>query len=149
MHANELINYFCTKFKLLYGEKNLTYKLHAHTHLPAQVVQYGPLHEISCFPFESIFYQNNFVISINYFLKQLNLLDMFKMYKDYIHGTRGYTSQINERILVNSFINTNKDKILDGMACFQMKSFIESLKKRNQPNVCIFPPKNYKYLFIF
>jgi len=68
---------------------------------------------------------------------------MFKMYKDYIHGTRGYTSQINESILVNLFINTNKDKILDGMACFQMKSFIESFKKRNQPNVCIFPPKCY------
>ena len=52
-HANELINYFCRKFKLLYGEKNLTYKLHAHSHLRVQVVQYGPLHEISCFPFES------------------------------------------------------------------------------------------------
>jgi hypothetical protein len=42
---------------------------------------------------------------------------MFKMYKDYIHGTRGYTSQINESILVNLYINRNKDNILSGMAC--------------------------------
>jgi len=63
LHANELINYFCRKFKQLYGEKNLTYKL--HTHLPAQVVQYGPLHEVSCFPFESNYLNKALTLNLN------------------------------------------------------------------------------------
>ena len=63
---------------------------------------------------------------------------MFKMYKDYIHGTRGYTSQINESILVNLFVNRNKDDYLESMACFRMKSFIVNLKnKKYQQNVNI------------
>ena len=53
VNAQELINAFNQKFKTLYGEEYLTYKLHTHLHLPAQVFQYGPLHEISAFPFES------------------------------------------------------------------------------------------------
>lgn len=49
----ELINHFCEDFEDLYSLSHMTYKLHSHLHLPAQVIQYGPLHEISCFPFES------------------------------------------------------------------------------------------------
>lgn len=54
MNSLNLINYFCQRFKTLYGDDKLTYKLHTHIHMPAQCIQYGPLHEISCFPFESI-----------------------------------------------------------------------------------------------
>lgn len=60
-----LINHFYLRFRKLYGIENLTYKLHAHTHLIAQVCNYGPLHKISSFPFES----NYFLLSI-----QLKLL---------------------------------------------------------------------------
>ena len=51
--SQNLINHFCKRFKCLYGLEHLTYKLHTHLHLPAQVVNFGPLHEVSAFPFES------------------------------------------------------------------------------------------------
>ena len=47
-----LMNYFIKRFNQLYGDENMDYKLHAHSHLPLQVLSYGPLNFLSCFPFE-------------------------------------------------------------------------------------------------
>lgn len=55
LYSQNLISAFSLKFKTLYGEELLTYKLHTHIHFPAQAYYYGPLNEISAFPFESIF----------------------------------------------------------------------------------------------
>lgn len=52
--AMTLINFFYKQFSHLYGIENLTYKIHAHSHLVAQVCLFGPLHKISSFPLESI-----------------------------------------------------------------------------------------------
>ena len=51
-----LIDYFLRSFKKYYGKENLTYKLHSHVHLPTQVENFGPLNEITCFPFEGSYY---------------------------------------------------------------------------------------------
>jgi hypothetical protein len=62
--AHNLITYFCRNFENLYGEKNCTYKLHAHTHFKSQVINYGPLNQISCFPFEG---KLNFIYNLKAF----------------------------------------------------------------------------------
>ena len=51
-NANSLLTYFVMHFKTIYGEDNMDYKLHAHLHYALQVINYGPLHWITCFPFE-------------------------------------------------------------------------------------------------
>jgi hypothetical protein len=53
--AARLINYFVLKYENLYGRRHLTYNLHSHLHLPLQVFLFGPLHMVSCFPFEGFF----------------------------------------------------------------------------------------------
>jgi hypothetical protein len=50
--AKILIQEFCIEFEKLHGEQHLTYKLHAHLHFINQVARFGPMHKISCFPFE-------------------------------------------------------------------------------------------------
>jgi hypothetical protein len=47
-----LFEEFYAEFQKLHGIEHCTYKLHAHTHLIQQVSQFGPVHKISCFPFE-------------------------------------------------------------------------------------------------
>ena len=47
-----LMNYFIKRFSQIYGAENMDYKLHAHSHLPLQVLSYGPLNLLSCFSFE-------------------------------------------------------------------------------------------------
>ncbi len=60
--AFKLLNYFHSRFlevktgqspgTPIYQQTDMTYKLHAHLHLPAQVLRFGPLHKVSCFLFE-------------------------------------------------------------------------------------------------
>jgi hypothetical protein len=52
LDANQIITHFCQRFENMYGSENCTYKLHAHNHFITQVINYGPLNQISCFPFE-------------------------------------------------------------------------------------------------
>ena len=51
--ASKLLNYFCQSFSRYYGEEELRFKLHAHTHYSDQVRKYGPLNQVSAFSFES------------------------------------------------------------------------------------------------
>ena len=53
--ARVLIHEFSRDFARIYGEKNLTFNLHAHFHLCDQVERFGPLHKHDCFPFEGWF----------------------------------------------------------------------------------------------
>ena len=50
--ASTLLNYFVMRFEKLYGLEHMTYKLHTLTHLPLQVLNFGPLHKHSAFHFE-------------------------------------------------------------------------------------------------
>ncbi len=67
------MNFFVKRYSKLYGEKELTFKLHCQLHLIKQVRNFGPLHRYSCFPFEGY----------------------FSIMKKYISGTRGFVNQIN------------------------------------------------------
>jgi hypothetical protein len=53
--AGFLINSYIMKYSEHYGMQHLTYNLHCHLHLPLQVFLFGPLHMVSCFPFEGFF----------------------------------------------------------------------------------------------
>ena len=50
--ASTLINFFVMRFEKLYGLDHMTFKLHALTHLPLQVLYFGPLHKHSAYHFE-------------------------------------------------------------------------------------------------
>jgi hypothetical protein len=54
--ADILFKFFHQQFETLHGLHAMTYKLHAHSHFINQVLHYGPLHKISCFPFEGNVY---------------------------------------------------------------------------------------------
>jgi hypothetical protein len=54
LNASNLINCFIRQFKLFYGKENMSYKLHAHSHYPLQVLRYGGLNLNNCFAFEGI-----------------------------------------------------------------------------------------------
>ena len=50
--VSTLLNYFVMRFEKLYGLEHMTYKIHTLTHLPIQVLNFGPLHKHSAFHFE-------------------------------------------------------------------------------------------------
>ncbi len=50
--ADELINSYVEKTDQIFGDEATTYTLHAHLHLPKQVLDHGPLHCNSQFCFE-------------------------------------------------------------------------------------------------
>lgn len=52
-YTSELMNYFVTKTKDLYGEQFMVYNIHAMTHLPAEALRFGSLDACSAFPFEN------------------------------------------------------------------------------------------------
>lgn len=64
----------------------MTYNLHCHLHLPLQVLLYGPLHMVSCFPFEGF----------------------FKICHGLYHGTRAITEQIIRNLNLMQFIGNYK-----------------------------------------
>jgi hypothetical protein len=53
--ASIIFSEFHAQFAKLHGDDFMTYKLHAHTHFINLVKRFGPLHKISCFPFEGMF----------------------------------------------------------------------------------------------
>ena len=55
VHAFSLISFFCMRYQKLYGKENMTYKIHVQTHLPLQVLNFGPLQNTSGFCFEGFF----------------------------------------------------------------------------------------------
>jgi hypothetical protein len=71
-----LINSFCKEFQNLYGDTYMSYNLHAHLHLPNQVLNFGPLNKYSCFTFENMFkisadkFHGNFTTKYFFFIFQ-------------------------------------------------------------------------------
>lgn len=54
-YADELIVDFIQEYQTLYGVNVMTSNIHKHMHLTNIVRRYGPLHKLSCFPFEGVF----------------------------------------------------------------------------------------------
>ncbi|CAM4987446.1 unnamed protein product [Rotaria socialis] len=52
--AEKLIHYYCETASIIYDQKIKLYSLHAHLHLPAQVLSHGGLAFSSSFCFESV-----------------------------------------------------------------------------------------------
>ena len=52
-NANVQLRYFVSEFKNLYTERNLNPNVHVLIHLAAEAKSYGPLDDISAFPFEN------------------------------------------------------------------------------------------------
>jgi len=71
--ASTLLNFFVMRFEKLYGLDHMTFKLHALTHLPFQVLYFGPLHKHSAYHFEGEIFIiiNHNSSSILRFLKNL------------------------------------------------------------------------------
>lgn len=63
-YANELLIYFVTTFKKLYGETNIVYNVHNLILICQDVMMYGPLDTFSAFPFE------NFMKTIKHMLRK-------------------------------------------------------------------------------
>ena len=58
-----LINSFMQNFENLYGRINCSYSMHCNLHLPDQVLRFGSIHKLSCFPFEGVFKECNNMFS--------------------------------------------------------------------------------------
>ncbi len=71
--ASTLLNFFVMRFKKLYILDHMTFKLHELTHLPFQVLYFGPLYKHSAYHFEGEIFIiiNHNSSSILQFLKKL------------------------------------------------------------------------------
>jgi len=116
LEANEisqaaiLMNHFVRMFSALYGQENMTFNLHAHTHLAAQASMYGPLHKLTCFAFEGL----------------------FSVLKTRIHGTRGYANQIYEYIALEKIVDSEKQIIINGSIDCNLIPLFENYDKLNE-----------------
>ena len=81
--ADEIIHYYCRTANQIYGESIELFSLHAHLHLPQQVIHHGGLSFTSAFCFES---------SIRYLKKKA-------------HGTRNLATQIGDWIDIERTLN--------------------------------------------
>jgi len=88
--ADEIIHYYCKTAKHIYGQSIELFSLHAHLHLPQQVLDHGGLSFTSAFCFES---------SIRYLKKKA-------------HGTRDLATQISDWIDIERTINKQPLQIL-------------------------------------
>lgn len=52
-HAEVLLINFVQHFQGLYGQENVVYNVHSLIHLPQDALRYGPLDNVSAFPFEN------------------------------------------------------------------------------------------------
>ena len=53
-YVEKLLEYFVKDFAGIYGADNLVYNVHSLTHIVQDARQYGPLDNISCFPYENM-----------------------------------------------------------------------------------------------
>ena len=132
--ASTLLNFFVMRFEKLYGLDHMTFKLHALTHLPFQVLYFGPLHKHSAYHFEGAI-----IIILNQ--KSCSIIRYFKIYKgffhimnSYIHGTRGFVNQIFINHRIGSFIESNKTEILNSLQDLQMRSLLSKMADIHHEN---------------
>ena len=79
----------------------MTYKLHAHLHLPEQCYKFGPLHKLSAFPFEG----------------------RLKIYNSYVHGTRGFLNQIYKHEITEKYVSFASDFLFDSLVDLRLRDF--------------------------
>ena len=70
--AQEIINEFLIEYEQQYGIEAMRSNVHAHAHLPEQVLNYGPLNKTEGYTFEN----------------------EFKITRSFFHGNRGHAGQI-------------------------------------------------------
>jgi hypothetical protein len=73
----------------LHTEDHISLNLHAHQHLPDQVMLFGPLNKLSCFSFEAV----------------------FKMCNALFNGTRNISNQIATNLNISSYMYFNADEL--------------------------------------
>jgi hypothetical protein len=114
--ASIIFSEFHEHFAKLHGEDFMTYKLHAHNHFINQVKRFGPLHKISCFPFEG----------------------MFKICADLYHGTRSHLSQINRSLEMTQSISSETQELLEITIDDRLRAFLgnEFNKKQKNDDLC-------------
>lgn len=57
-YVEKLLEYFVQDFASIYGTDVLVYSVHSLTHIVQDVRRYGPLDNISCFPYENMLYES-------------------------------------------------------------------------------------------
>jgi hypothetical protein len=124
-NARILIEYFVKRFATLYGIEKMSFNLHAHLHLVDQVARFGPLNKHSCFGFEG---------------KIFHLKTM-------IDGTRYFPDQIHNQIELHIWVDNNEHIILDNMQDHRMKSYLNSLDKKENLNA-IFSYKSFQLEYL-
>jgi hypothetical protein len=103
--ADDLIHDFVSKFENFYTSDGLTYNLHAHLHLTKQVASYGPLNKSSGFAFEN----------------------MFRIARNYTHGTRGLVNQIARNTILDSTLHQSINKWIDEIENLDFKMFLKKI----------------------
>ena len=63
-----------------------------------------------------------------------SILGMFKQYKSYIHGTRGYVNQIYQYSQIDIVVQDRLNDTVNEMIDFRMKSFITAHKSFDSAN---------------
>lgn len=120
----DLIELFNRRFEHLYGKEYLMYNLHAHLHLPKQVMNYGPINKISAFPFEGF----------------------FKVIKNLIHGTREITNGITNNLEIQSYLFFRSDEHIEIMKSRHLKDFLQfNIYNKNfvTQDTCLIRPKYF------
>lgn len=102
-----LIHKFLEDFEDLYSEEHLSFNLHAHQHLPDQVMLFGPLNKLSCFSFEGV----------------------FKMCKGLFNGTRNISNQIATNLNISSYMYFNANDLGKDISNAKLRNFLNSNSK--------------------
>ena len=102
--AYRLILCFVSKYEDLYGTDDLTFNLHAHLHLPAQVHQYGPINKVSAFAFEGFFHFCKYLFS----------------------GTRNIDKQIAQNMAIDSYVHFNYNRYMRKIVSYRLLDFLDN-----------------------
>ena len=95
----------------------MTYNLHCHLHLPAQVLLYGPLQMVSCFPFEGF----------------------FKICHGLFYGTRALAEQILKNVNIQQYLSTFEKLGQFKIYNLRLRDFHNKLKLNTHNNLVHIP----------
>lgn len=108
--SQNLIENFIFEYEQLYGVQHMTYNLHAHIHLPIQAFKFGPINKISAFAFEG----------------------MFKIFRDFFHGTNGYVSQIVKKLQLETDFLFNQYEKMSKIKNKSLSNFVSTIAKKKR-----------------
>jgi hypothetical protein len=110
--SRDCIHTFLYSFEHLYGQEHLSFNLHAHQHLPDQVLRFGPINKISCFSFEGV----------------------FKICNSLFNGTRNISKQIAENLNISSYMYFSAEQIAENAVNPGIKNLFKKIFKKNKKN---------------